>query len=199
MISNLWLVLSLKSNLCFLKWWATWLCNSPTWSGWTPQPWSGCSSASDFRLKGNNSWESHWASRVPRGFGFSGFQAGLQMALGNSLNLCDICFVPDMLKSVSPEPTSELLCVCVCVCECAHTHTQSCPTVTPWTMVMGTIASLHCLWDSPGKNTGVGCHALLQGIFPAQGLNPYLLHWQLASLPRATWEALLQRLDLHNP
>ena len=25
--------------------------------------------------------------------------------------------------------------------------------------------------DSPGKNTGVGCHALLQGIFPTQGLN----------------------------
>ena len=27
---------------------------------------------------------------------------------------------------------------------------------------------------SPGKNTGVGCHALLQGIFPTQGLNPGL-------------------------
>ena len=26
-------------------------------------------------------------------------------------------------------------------------------------------------WDSPGKNTGVGCHFLLQGIFPTQGLN----------------------------
>ena len=30
--------------------------------------------------------------------------------------------------------------------------------------------------DSPGKNTGVGCHALLQGIFPTQGLNAGLLH-----------------------
>ena len=30
--------------------------------------------------------------------------------------------------------------------------------------------------DSPGKNTGVGCHALLQGIFPIQGSNPGLLH-----------------------
>ena len=27
---------------------------------------------------------------------------------------------------------------------------------------------LLCPWDSPGKNTGVGCHALLQGIFPTQ-------------------------------
>ena len=38
--------------------------------------------------------------------------------------------------------------------------------------------------DSPGKNTGVGCHALLQGIFPTQGSNPQrcLLHWQTGSL-----------------
>ena len=28
---------------------------------------------------------------------------------------------------------------------------------------------LLCPWDSPGKNTGVRCHALLQGIFPTQG------------------------------
>ena len=30
--------------------------------------------------------------------------------------------------------------------------------------------------DSPGKNTGVVCHALLQGIFPTQGSNPGLPH-----------------------
>ena len=29
-----------------------------------------------------------------------------------------------------------------------------------------------CPWDSPGKNTGVGCHFLLQGIFPTQESNP---------------------------
>ena len=33
---------------------------------------------------------------------------------------------------------------------------------------------LPCPWDSSGKNTGVGCHALLQGIFPTLGLNPDL-------------------------
>ena len=35
--------------------------------------------------------------------------------------------------------------------------------------------------DSLGKNTGLGCHALLQGIFPSQGLNSGLLHcrWTL--------------------
>ena len=42
--------------------------------------------------------------------------------------------------------------------------------------------------DSPGKNTGVGCHALLQGIFPTQGLNQgllHILHWHEGSLPLA--------------
>ena len=37
-------------------------------------------------------------------------------------------------------------------------------------------ASLLCPWDSSGKNTGVDCHFLLQGIFPTQELNPGLLH-----------------------
>ena len=35
---------------------------------------------------------------------------------------------------------------------------------------------LLCPWDSPVKNTGVGCHALFQGIFPTQGSNPDFLH-----------------------
>ena len=35
---------------------------------------------------------------------------------------------------------------------------------------------LLCPWNSPGKNTGVGCHFLLPGIFPTQGLNPGLPH-----------------------
>ena len=41
--------------------------------------------------------------------------------------------------------------------------------------------------DSPGENTGVGSHALLQGIFPSSHtLNPHLLHllhWYVGSLP----------------
>ena len=43
-------------------------------------------------------------------------------------------------------------------------------------------ARLLCPWDSPGKNTEVGCHALLQGIFLTQESNLsllYLLHWQV--------------------
>ena len=37
-------------------------------------------------------------------------------------------------------------------------------------------AKLLCPWNSSGKNTGVCCHALLQGIFLTQGLNLGLLH-----------------------
>ena len=38
------------------------------------------------------------------------------------------------------------------------------------------LPGLLCLWDSPGKNTGVGRHFLLQGIFPTQESNPGLQH-----------------------
>ena len=46
-----------------------------------------------------------------------------------------------------------------------------------------TIAHQAPLWKFPGKNTGVDCHALLQGIFPTQRSNRGLLHWQGNSLP----------------
>ena len=42
---------------------------------------------------------------------------------------------------------------------------------------------LFCPWDSPGKNTAVGCCALFQGIFLTQGSNQCLLDWQVDSLP----------------
>ena len=38
------------------------------------------------------------------------------------------------------------------------------------------------LWDFPGKNTGVGCHFLLQGLFLTEGLNSGLLHCTLMGL-----------------
>ena len=49
---------------------------------------------------------------------------------------------------------------------------QLCPTLRP-----------HGLGDFSGKNTGVGCHLLLWGIFLIQGSNLSLLHWQADSLP----------------
>ena len=42
---------------------------------------------------------------------------------------------------------------------------------------------LCCPSTSPRKNTGVGFHCLLQGIFQTQGSNLHLLHWQADSLP----------------
>ena len=56
---------------------------------------------------------------------------------------------------------------------------KSCLTFATW----WTVASmLLCPWSSPGKNTGVGSHSLLQGIFPTQGLNLGLLHYSLYHL-----------------
>ena len=40
------------------------------------------------------------------------------------------------------------------------------------------IARSLCPWNSAGKNTGVGCHFLLQGIFVTQGSNPGFLHFR---------------------
>ena len=83
------------------------------------------------------------------------------------------------------------ICVCLCV--------QSCLTfVTTWTVACQSPASMEfpkqeywsglptrllCLWNFPGKNTGVGSHLLLQKIFLTQGLNQHLLHWQANSSP----------------
>ena len=53
---------------------------------------------------------------------------------------------------------------------------------------------LVCPWDFPVKNTGTGCHFLLQGIFLTQGSNPCLLcllNWQADSLPPSHGEAHL--------
>ena len=69
------------------------------------------------------------------------------------------------------------------VCACVLSHFSRVQLFsTPWTS-----PRFLCPWDSPGKNTGVGCHTLIQGIFLTQGWNPrllYLLHWQ-AELPLA--------------
>ena len=61
-------------------------------------------------------------------------------------------------------------CVCAVLCFVA----QSCPTLCDPMDCSLSGSSVH--GDSPGKNTGVGCHALLQGIFPTQGSNPGLSH-----------------------
>ena len=51
--------------------------------------------------------------------------------------------------------------------------------------------------DFPGKNTGVGWHFLLQGVFPTQLLNLHLLHWQVDSLPQSHQGSLLNLAGKH--
>ena len=55
-------------------------------------------------------------------------------------------------------------------------------------------ARFFCPWDFPDKNTGMGCHSLLQRIFPTQGSNLCFLHWQADSLPLSHWEAQRTRI-----
>ena len=62
---------------------------------------------------------------------------------------------------------------------------------TLWTVVCQAI----CPWDSPGENTGVDCHALLQGDLPNPGIEPIsLVSPALAGgfffTPSATWNAI---------
>ena len=71
-----------------------------------------------------------------------------------------------------------------------HTHKLICSVVLSYSQYFLPRglqpAGFHCPWDSPGENTGVDDHFLLQGIFLTQGLNLCLLcllHWEVDSLP----------------
>ena len=71
--------------------------------------------------------------------------------------------------------------LCVCVCVCARVRAQLCPTLCDPHGCNLQPASFLCPWNFPGKNTGVGYHFFLQGIFQIQESNSsllHLLHWQ---------------------
>ena len=57
-------------------------------------------------------------------------------------------------------------------CMCAK-PLRLCPTLRSYGLLPTRVL---CPGDTPGKNAGVGYHALLQGIFPIQGSNPHLLY-----------------------
>ena len=76
-----------------------------------------------------------------------------------------------------PWPSSSLCCCCYCL---VTKQVVSDSSATPWTEVCQ--ASLSMGFPT-GKRTGVGCHFLLQGIYPTERLNPCLQHWQVDSLP----------------
>ena len=64
--------------------------------------------------------------------------------------------------------------MCLCIYAAAAKSLQSCLTLCDPMVCSPPGSSVHV--DSPGKNTGVRCHAFLQGIFPTQGSNLGLLH-----------------------
>ena len=64
---------------------------------------------------------------------------------------------------------------CCCCCYCCLIAKSYLTLLRPHGLQPTTLL---CPWDFPDKNTGVGCHFLLQGIFLTQGSNICLLHWQ---------------------
>ena len=90
----------------------------------------------------------------------------------------------EIMFSAAKQHRNLLVLACVCVRVCAH---SVCPTLCrPTDTKRLKPARLFCSWNFSGKNTGVGCHFLLPGIFHTQRSNPHflhLLHWQEGSQP----------------
>ena len=104
-----------------------------------------------------------------------------KMGKGNRLNVKSLvllqCCCVRHCCSETPKGRSNVALMCV------HADTSIMPD-SAWPYRLQTTRLL-CPWYSLGKNTGMDCHALLQGIFPTQGLNPHLLSLALQadSLP----------------
>ena len=87
---------------------------------------------------------------------------------------------------------------------CCCSVTQSCPTICHPMNCSPPGSFVHR--NFPGKNTGVGCHALLHRIFPTQGSNPGLLHcrWIFYQLshqgsPRAVVSSNITKISGRHP
>ena len=90
-----------------------------------------------------------------------------------------------LLQDVSDPGICCISCISCAVCLVI----QLCPTLYDPMDCTPPGSSLH--GDSLGKNIGVGCHALLQGIFATQGSNPCLLYYRRILYIWATKEALV--------
>ena len=84
----------------------------------------------------------------------------------NHLILCPLLILPSVFPSTRVFSTESVLRIRWSK-KVKALDTQSCPTLCDRIVFS---------WDSPSKNTGVGCHFLLQGICPTQGSNLVLLH-----------------------
>ena len=85
-----------------------------------------------------------------------------------------------LLKTIWWLPTTHSVCMCVWAC----VHMRACSVAFeswgPYGLYSPPSSSVHRIFRS--KNTGMGCHFLLQWIFLTQGSNLHLLHWQVDSL-----------------
>ena len=89
---------------------------------------------------------------------------------------------PPINSSILPQISNKILSFVFCMIE---QSVHACSSVSSSLQPHGLQPSrLLCLWNTPGKKTGVGCHFLLQGIFLVQRSNLPLLHWHWT-----TWEA----------
>ena len=75
---------------------------------------------------------------------------------------------------------------CAHVCACVLSHSQL------FVIPRNVVRQAPLAMESPGKNTGVGCHFPLQGIFLTQGSNSRLPGCRETLYHGATWEAFLQ-------
>ena len=90
----------------------------------------------------------------------------------------------DSLQKLSPQKLLSLLFSAYLSC----VHAQALQLCAVLCDPMDSSPPGSCPLGSPGKNTGVDCHALLQGIFPTEGMNlrPLcVLHWEVGALPLA--------------
>ena len=98
------------------------------------------------------------------------------------------------LWHVAASRSLSVLHVALCACQCCCCVVLSRTLFDPMNC---SLPRLLCPRDFPGKNTGVGCHFLLQRIFLTQGWNPclwYHQHWQVKFFffyHCTTWEAHL--------
>ena len=98
-----------------------------------------------------------------------------------------LCWV-GLAGYLSTNTNHTVLTVCLkCVCVSCWIMSSSL-----WPHGLTACQALLCPWDSPGKNTGVGCHVLLQAIFLTQGSSPRLLHYRWILYRLSHREALWQ-------
>ena len=123
--------------------------------------------------------DSHWCVHGPSWHRGSSGQQGLRLASCPCLINWLLPF--HLLTTLTEVGVSVLRCG---ACPGARAQSLSCvQSLRPYGPKPARL--LLCPWDFPGKNTGVGCHFLLHGIFPTQGSNLCLLcllHWQVDSL-----------------